>query len=629
MNLICKLLDRNRGGFDDVFVRGLQIRPAREVPGLERHLHRGCQGRRVSEGDVRDHPPDESELLPVTQIDLARLDVRRQRAAVRIKPGLLLVQVVVRAGGDRVVVDAAVHPEGAVERTVVPRLLHVVVDDIAVVYVAAGRRIEPPDLRKRGVGRGHHLLALVEVEVAEDIVPHSAGQTLHRTAVDIELLEPHPEDVVLDSDSRQRAHGRDVLRDQVDPEGERRTEVLHRVERGVCVDQHLLTRFDSGHNLGPRTKAQLASTVGRGGSPVGQAFLRREADGQRILDPGRCFWVTAKGDDVPVAVGHDDLLGDGRCGVGPGQRVEAHGPRCQTTAAIPVVYTAIARIDQQVLTEVVVAPQPQSAGDDRCRCSRAPRSSAPEAHAPACAEGRGVEADADLVRANYRCATVAAVRAVSQNRGGVQRAVDGDVLDRGPRCARLDRVGVTVNDAGDVVLLVEYTSGDVAAQACSAGEGDEIPAHRTVARVCHRDGGRAVDRGKGDVARSSGRPDRGDVVEQAAVLIDVILDAGAKADEAAVVQVRPRVHGAARTEERGPRKLGPAADLLGIPKPEADLVHIEPTALVTVRGGLAVYTGAELELGQRHTGIPTAVRWSWSYLPACTAGNQRSRASAQ
>jgi hypothetical protein len=57
----------------------------------------------------------------------------------------MVIQVVIGRRGKRVAENPSVHPRRACQRPVVPNLVHVVVDHIAVVLLAVGRRIKPPN----------------------------------------------------------------------------------------------------------------------------------------------------------------------------------------------------------------------------------------------------------------------------------------------------------------------------------------------------------------------------------------------------------------------------------------------------------------------------------------------------
>jgi hypothetical protein len=132
-----------------------------------------------------------------------------------------------------------------------------------------------------------------------------------------------------------------------------------------------------------------------------------------------------------------------------------------------------------------VAPDPQLRSRNQQTCARAPRAAAPRARAPAVAGDRRVKARVDLIRAHNRRAAIARVAAVRKNRRRVQaaRRRDARYAGHGPR---FDQVAVVVDDADDLVLLVQDRGRDLRAEAHGAREGHEVVVQRTVARVAYR-----------------------------------------------------------------------------------------------------------------------------------------------
>jgi len=116
-----------------------------------------------------------------------------------------------------------------------------------------------------------------------------------------------------------------------------------------------------------------------------------------------------------------------------------------------------------------------------------------------------------------------------------------------------------------------------------------------VRRVRHSQHRRAVDRSKRNGSGRRGAADRRDVIIPLTIL-DVVLQVRANAEVGLKAQGPPDMKRAARSEERAVPKAGPAADLLRVSKPEANLVAVEPTTFVTIRSDLSVNTGTELEL---------------------------------
>jgi len=120
-----------------------------------------------------------------------------------------------------------------------------------------------------------------------------------------------------------------------------------------------------------------------------------------------------------------------------------------------------------------------------------------------------------------------------------------------------------------------------------------------VRRVRHSQHRRAVDRSKRNGSGRRGAADRRDVIIPLTIL-DVVFQVRAHAEVGLKAQGPPDVQRAARPKERAVSKAGPAADLLRISKPEANLVAVEPSTLVAIRSDLSVNTGTELEFCQWH-----------------------------
>jgi hypothetical protein len=133
------------------------------------------------------------------------------------------------------------------------------------------------------IGCGKDFFCLIKIEVVKDVVPDRAGNAVNRTFVQIELVQAHPKNPVVNGDSGIRALNCDVLRDFADTKGKRRAEILHRVERDVGKNDGLLAGFHRNDNLGPRANAQVAGAVGRPRFPVGHRFLARKPNKQRVL----------------------------------------------------------------------------------------------------------------------------------------------------------------------------------------------------------------------------------------------------------------------------------------------------------------------------------------------------------
>jgi hypothetical protein len=132
-----------------------------------------------------------------------------------------------------------------------------------------------------------------------------------------------------------------------------------------------------------------------------------------------------------------------------------------------------------------VAPNPQLRARNQQTCARAPRTAAPRARAPAVAGDRRIKARVDLIRAHNACAAGARVAAVRKDRrrGQATRRRDARYAGHGPR---FDQIAVDVDDADDLVFLVQDRGGDLRAEAHGARKGHEVVVQRTVACVAYR-----------------------------------------------------------------------------------------------------------------------------------------------
>ena len=199
-------------------------------------------------------------------------------------------------------------------------------------------------------------------------------------------------------------------------------------------------------------------------------------------------------------------------------------------AEVPIVKPPATRVDNQVLAEGRVAPEPQAFAGNRCVCSYAPAALAPCTRAPAVTTKRRREARVDLIRGDRACAAVGSIRCVGRYREG-------------------DLVAVGVDEVGDLMLGVQNTCNHVAAQRHRSGECHKVPEPRTVGRVRYDNDVRPVCRSKGCGARYRRQADRRDVGERAAAR-DVVFQVGADTKEVCACQSRPVDECAAHAEER-------------------------------------------------------------------------------
>ena len=88
--------------------------------------------------------------------------------------------------------DAGISPCSAGNIAVVPNLLNVVIDHIAIIQGCAGRAVEPPYLIESVTDGSKHLLDLLVVKVPEHMLAQVARQSLNPAIVDVELLFADP-----------------------------------------------------------------------------------------------------------------------------------------------------------------------------------------------------------------------------------------------------------------------------------------------------------------------------------------------------------------------------------------------------------------------------------------------------
>ena len=213
----------------------------------------------------------------------------------------------------RVLPNAVVKPCGTSKIAVRPHLILIVKGDVAVVLERVRGRIEPRDLVELRVHADIHLLALVEVEVGEDVVLQRADKRSCLTAIDVELAVPHPEDGVVNRSYAVVAVDADVVRDALDAERVRRSDELHRVEGRVGENKDLSLRLHGLYNDAAVAEPQIARRVGRRRRPVEGILLRTEADQEGVVYRYPAL-VGPKADDVAVAIRDQDLGGMRRRG---------------------------------------------------------------------------------------------------------------------------------------------------------------------------------------------------------------------------------------------------------------------------------------------------------------------------
>ena len=128
------------------------------------------------------------------------------------------------------------------------------------------------------------------------------------------------------------------------------------------------------HDFGPRTKAQVTSSIGRRSCPVGYRFLIRETDQQRVL----CTPMSSCGSQpnaITCLSRSDTRICLAMVGVvlapvrllSSTARVDVH-----TVGFIPVINPRISYVDQQILAKVVMRPDTKRLTRGNQRCCAAP-----------------------------------------------------------------------------------------------------------------------------------------------------------------------------------------------------------------------------------------------------------------
>ena len=209
----------------------------------------------------------------------------------------------------RVSTEWGIEPRGAVNRSVVPEALKVVIDHIGVIIVAQRRGVEPPDFVPLLVGAADNLVQLITVDVHKDMVAQGAGQRLDTTGVGVELVLTHPVGNV-----GRRSHGarggyRYAISVLLKPEDVRRPEELERVEVAVGPDQDFLPGRQRTDNFRTARHTEVTGSIIRRWEPVPRSILVSPADKHRVkVRPGGgTERHRAKGDEVSVLLRYQQL----------------------------------------------------------------------------------------------------------------------------------------------------------------------------------------------------------------------------------------------------------------------------------------------------------------------------------
>ena len=137
------------------------------------------------------------------------------------------------------------------------------------------------------------------------------------------------------------------------------------------------------------------------------------------------------------------------------------------------------------------------------------------------------------------------------------------------------------------MFLIQHIRRDVATKGGRSAECHEVVGYCAMSRVGYCDCGRAVSCGEGNIASSSGCPDRGNVVI-GITFFDVILKRRTDAKVSNTAKAYPRMKCATRTKVVIGAELLPAAYFFDTTLSESYEVTVYPTAFGRIVSALLV-----------------------------------------